>query len=712
MPRPSRCISARSRFANVQLGPNHPDVAGSLNNLALLQLGSRNYPAAETYFQRALEILERTFGSDHAQVALALNNLAKVDEEQGKSVDAERGYVKALSILEAARGKDHPLVDNTVMNLATLHHRLNQPIEARPYFERGVRSLTRRLEQEFSYMTEKERLEFIETVRGVFPHYFSFCFSFREKYPALAGQMYDAVLYQKGMVAAGVAATRSKIAASGDAEASALFSALTEKKRQLFRLISSPSDDRATWREQLSRVEREAGDLERDLTKRSTAFAETRPVKATWQDVARRLKRGEAAVEFVKFPFYDGRQSFGVWHYVALILTADAASGPTLVPLGEASVLECGPLNEYSVRIAPFRRQGKPCLPADGKSALALTPTFYEAFWKPLEPALAAASRVYVSLDGILNQISLSVVADDKGRMLLDRYDLRFVLSTRDLLRDPTVNAAKSAVLIGNPLFTIDESLQVASARPYQILRGVGVAASTNTFARSDTALRGPPLDQLPGTKQELEWVARALRAQSWTVSAHEGKDAVVEAMKAVSGPRLLHVATHGEFASDRTETRRTFSSSGGGSPGPPSIMNDPMLRSGLFFTGANRYRAGLPPADGADDGVLTAYEASQLNLNGTELVVLSACKTGLGQSRHGEGVFGLRRAFQVAGAQAVMMSMWSVPDSETQELMTLFYQKWLAGADKHAALHDAQREMHKKTGDPSTWGAFVLVGR
>jgi CHAT domain-containing protein len=147
-------------------------------------------------------------------------------------------------------------------------------------------------------------------------------------------------------------------------------------------------------------------------------------------------------------------------------------------------------------------------------------------------------------------------------------------------------------------------------------------------------------------------------------------------------------------------------------SPGQPSILSDPMLRSALFFTGANRYRQGLPPLADTDDGVLTAYEASQLNLAGTELVVLSACKTGLGQARNGEGVFGLRRAFHVAGAQAVMMTMWSVPDRETQTLMTLFYEKWLAGADKHEALRAAQRELQKKTNDPSTWGAFVLVGR
>ena len=142
------------------------------------------------------------------------------------------------------------------------------------------------------------------------------------------------------------------------------------------------------------------------------------------------------------------------------------------------------------------------------------------------------------------------------------------------------------------------------------------------------------------------------------------------------------------------------------------------MLRSGLFFAGANRGLSGAAPSADLDDGVLTAYEAMGLNLQGTELVVLSACQTGLGQVRNGEGVFGLRRALQVAGAEAVLMSLWPVPDNATQELMSLFYAKWLNGRDKHQALREAQLEMREKIRErhgrdlPFYWGAFVLVGR
>ncbi len=175
----------------------------------------------------------------------------------------------------------------------------------------------------------------------------------------------------------------------------------------------------------------------------------------------------------------------------------------------------------------------------------------------------------------------------------------------------------------------------------------------------------------------------------------------------------MVHIATHGFFLSDEelTETAEARGEKA-------NVNEDPMLRSGLLFAGADRVRRGTAPEDGVDDGVLTAYEASQLNLEGTELVVLSACETGLGKQLNSDGVFGLRRGLQEAGADAVMMSMWSIPDKETQELMSLFYQKWLAGMEKPEALRQAQLEeretVKKRYGKdlPFYWGAFVLIGK
>jgi len=207
--------------------------------------------------------------------------------------------------------------------------------------------------------------------------------------------------------------------------------------------------------------------------------------------------------------------------------------------------------------------------------------------------------------------------------------------------------------------------------------------------------------------------VEKLLKTAGWQPTEYTGELALKDAVTQAHTPRLVHLATHGFFLSD--EELKANAAAGGTTA---NLNEDPMLRAGLFFAGADRIRQGAAPEAGVDDGVLTAYEASQLNLEGTELVVLSACETGLGKTFNVDGVFGLRRGLQEAGADALMMSMWSVPDKETQELMALFYQKWLGGMEKPEALRQAQLEeretVRKRYGKdmPFYWGAFVLVGR
>ena len=225
--------------------------------------------------------------------------------------------------------------------------------------------------------------------------------------------------------------------------------------------------------------------------------------------------------------------------------------------------------------------------------------------------------------------------------------------------------------------------------------------------------LKGGNLNPLPGTQAEVDTVKRLLQSASWRTETDTGELALKEAITRVHGPRVVHIATHGFFLSDEELTAAATKEGR-----QADLGEDPMLRSGLFFAGADRVRAGDAAAPGIDDGVLTAYEASQLNLEGTELVVLSACETGLGKELNSDGVFGLRRGLQEAGAEAVMMSMWSVPDRETQELMALFYRKWLAGLEKPEALRQAQLEergvvLQRYGKDlPYYWGAFVLISR
>jgi CHAT domain-containing protein len=359
---------------------------------------------------------------------------------------------------------------------------------------------------------------------------------------------------------------------------------------------------------------------------------------------------------------------------------------------------------------------------------------FYRAFWKPLELYLAGAKRVYVSPDGVLNTISWEAVPTDDGRLLTERYEVDILLSTKNLLRQSHSASMRSAVLVGNPKFDLGESEQRIAVAQFQATRGCQTSlasvakqpsAAEHTKAnepvsvvpevaggwRSRDEEKGP-LVPLGETQKELESIRDLLNKQQWQVQSYTRQCALEEVIKSVKSPTVLHLATHGYFEPDQSKTPHENMGD------QPSGLEDPMLRSGLYFTGADRARSGGPPAADLEDGVLTAYEATGLMLQGTELVVLSACKTGLGEAQDGEGVFGLRRALQEAGAEAVLMSMWSVPVEDTQKLMGLFYEKWLSGEDKHKALHESQlqlrQEVKAKWGDdrPYYWAAFVLVGR
>jgi CHAT domain-containing protein len=460
------------------------------------------------------------------------------------------------------------------------------------------------------------------------------------------------------------------------------------------------------------------------VTRRSAVFAE-RKQRATsdWQHVRSALKSNEAAVEFVRFAYWDRTKWAMKTFYVALLVRSETAGKgqgiPILIPIGDTTDLGGEPMDDYQQRVA----MGPPASADTGTA-------FYRAFWKPLEPFLAGITRVYVAPDGVLNRISWAAVPSDDGRLLIEKYDIQVLLSTKDLLiaERPSVN--RTAVLIGNPIFDLTEHEQEqalaalgGNAQPNPPSTRLATAttdphrsndpnnATTNVQrAQLSRDAQGLTLDPLPGTQKEIESVENLLKSQGWQVAVYTRQNALEEVIRDAKRPRLLHVATHGFFEPDQTPAP------GLQAPDRPAI-GDPMLRSGLYFAGANRTLAGHPSGD-LDNGILTAFEATGLNLQGTELVVLSACETGLGHIQNGEGVFGLQRAMQEAGAEAVLMSMWSVPDVETQQLMTTFYSKWLSGMSKHEALHDAQLELWKETrakqGDdrPYYWAAFVLVGR
>jgi len=692
-------------------GREHAAVANALNNLATVRVAEGKYAEAEPLMQRALAIREKVFGAEHRDVGNSLNNLAALYTLQGKYAQAELLFRRSLRIDENVLGPEHEQVASSLANLALLYGAQDKYGEAQPLFVRSFDILFRNLQYYFTYMSEKERLGFLATVEYRFPQYFSFVHRFRERQPELAGSMYDLLLWEKGFIAGSVASMRRQVEASGDPEALKLLDQLAAKRTQIAALLNAQPKNREAWRNQVDQLESEANELERALVARSAAFAQQKKLeRVTWLQVRDALKPGEAAVEFARFRFYDGKKWTDTTYYVALVVTPETKDQPAYIVLGEGKDLEGAPLIQFQQGV---QARG---MEAAGEAVIAPGVRAYELFWKPLEPLLAGSKRVYLSPDGVLNQMPLGLIPAPDGKLLLEKYDLRLLSSTKDLLRAAAAPAARTAVLIGNPAFDLGETPQRAA------LQKLGTPGAT---APVEMAMAGSPglsrdqgtgvtLPPLPGTGAEIQAVTGLLQQRQWQVASYTADRALEEAVKRARSPRVLHLATHGFFLPDQQlKTERL-----GLGNEPPSGLEDPMLRSGLYFAGADRALAQQPPPEGLDDGVLTAYEATSLNLQGTELVVLSACNTGQGDVKNGEGVFGLRRALEEAGAQAVLMSLWPVPDQETQELMSLFYGKWLGGMEKHEALRQAQLEMREKVKQrygrdlPYYWGAFVLVGR
>lgn len=400
----------------------------------------------------------------------------------------------------------------------------------------------------------------------------------------------------------------------------------------------------------LDSIERSANTKEKNLSARSAVFKSgytSAPV--TWKDIQSVLGADDAAVEIIHITKFDKIKTDTIY-YGALILTKEM-SLPELVVLKNGNQLE----KRY---LAYYRNSIKNKL-SDIYS--------YNQYWEEIDKKTGLKKSVFVSMDGIYSQLNISTLRLADGTYMLDKKNIQLISNSKDVIKLKAIKssvASSSAVLIGNPAFGTSGSISA-----------------------------------LPGTKVEIESIKAQLTAKGYKVTAYVHSEASEQNIRKASNPKILHIATHGFFI---TETQGEDKTMGVGSE--HSALN-PMLRSGLLLANAE---AAIDA--NAEYGVLTAYEVMNLNLDKTEIVIMSACETGLGDVKNGEGVYGLQRAFLVAGADALIMSLWKVNDEATQKLMTSFYKNFLLLNDKQKAFKAAQSELKTLYKDPYYWGAFVLI--
>jgi CHAT domain-containing protein len=309
-----------------------------------------------------------------------------------------------------------------------------------------------------------------------------------------------------------------------------------------------------------------------------------------------------------------------------------------------------------------------------------------------IAPALGGATSVLIAPDGALNVVPFAALVDDHGDYLIKRFTFTYLTSGRDLLRlTHQVRPRNPGAIFADPAFDA----------------GAGPTAAPTTLSRGRRSndLARQIWKPLPGTAQEADEIIHRLPS----LAMYRGARATETALKALHGPKILHLATHGFFLDDQQPLAAAPASPSSiqSTPSYGEAYENPLLRAGLVLAGANQL------ASGDDDGILTAMEASGLDLDGTQIVVLSACETGVGKVTNGDGVYGLRRALVIAGAESMVMSLWQVDDTATRDLMAGYYARLTAGKPRSAALRDIQLEIQGKPkyAHPYYWASFLPAG-
>ncbi|MEK6782773.1 MAG: CHAT domain-containing tetratricopeptide repeat protein [Bacteroidota bacterium] len=639
----------------LKLVGDNPYYGGVLNYLGVLYIQMNKTDKVEDYLKRASDFYLKKFGDQNPNYAKVLNDLGNFYRTQNRFDEAEQLLTKALSIRGNALDTNHPDYVESQEDLGLLYWKKGDFIKAASSFQIAMDKSIDFINRYFPPMSEAEKTKYWDVLQPRFQRFYNFCLEASAGNPALVQEMYDYQMSTKGLLLNSTNKIKKAIFASGNNELIKDYVTWLDKKETLARYYSLSKEDLKEQKIDLPALEKDANDMERSLSQRSGDFSQGYSTeKVSYKQVSSLLADNEALVEFIRIRVYD-KDFTTDSKYAALVLTK--GSEPKLI------VLDNG--NQLETRYAKFYRNAVQQKIADQYS--------YDQFWAPIEPMLAGKKVIYISPDGVYNQINLNTLKKTDGEYILNRYDVTTIGNSKDLIalkNQKALTPKKNAFLLGFPDYG-----------------GDGVAA-------------------LPGTKIEIDNISKILKTGGYQVTLYAQKSATEAIVKSMNGPAIVHIATHGYFQQDVEA----------GSVGvhEQNAKNNPLLRSGILLAGASSTIKGevLPNLESNDNGVLTAYEAMNLNLEGTDLIILSACETGLGDVRAGEGVYGLQRSFLVAGAKALVMSLWKVDDAATQALMTNFYTNLSKGVSKSKAFKQAQLQLMAKYKEPYYWGAFVMMGQ
>ncbi len=642
---------------------------------AEMLVGKGDLRGAGKFFQGAHDLATNVLGAENYATAKILARLGAWHLAVKDDASAYSALARASETLEKTLGLLHPDTAGALDNLARVYIAQNKPGLAIDVLKKSVDSRDRHAARIFGFVSEMQKLRTMDKLRPQTDLTMRLARTLSRDDLAVRLGL-TTVLRRKGRVLDGMAMSRAALRDANSSDEMMLMDQIISLQRQIVALLirgpqgKSVDEHRAIIRE----LDAQKQVLEAQESRMSQRrLLQDNPV--TIDEVAAALPKGSALVEYALVSNSDTSDAM---NYVAWVVLPDASV--EFMDLGDAK-----PIDDLVTEAREAWSEPK-------KDAKPAARKLDELIMRPIRRVLGKTSWVFVSPDGDLNLVPFAALRDESEHWLIDEYSFTYLTSGRDLLLgemiDEPAEAGLEAVLFGNPDFG---EKKLGKRR---FAQRDNEAPARGARAPDMSRIKFTPL---VGTAQEISSIEKKVPGAKVFVA-----DKATEAeLKAVKHPRILHLATHGFFLPDKPSANHPDEDAAA------FRTDNPLVRAGVALAGANLLRSG------EEDGVLTAYEAAGLDLYGTKLVVLSACETGVGQARSGEGVYGLRRALAMAGAETLVMSLWPVDDAGTRDLMVGYYDRLIAGGGRVESLRQAALQLKSRPGyeHPNYWASFIASG-
>ena len=686
--------------------------ANKLHNLADLYIHMRRYDEALKIQMQTLALDEHIFGNESNRYLSNLNSIAVSNYRLGNDLVALEKVEQVIDIYTKKFGKTGAY-QTYAHNLGSLHHKLGNYPEAFSYFSDHLKLVQEEVLRNFEVLGDEGKKSFLSSKISQLHQSYSALIDIKEDLPAATTLSYDISLLLKSLLLDSNKSFIRSLKNRKNQRLKETFQKWTENKKALSQQYLKPIEQRLN----LDSLETEIKKQEEALAIATQSF---NPIltAASFKAVKEGIQKHEATIEFIHFQFFNAKNWTDTTLYFALIQKKDWAY-PKMIQLFEERDLK----NILQQRIYPTKSYLSEVYDSN----------LYKLTWEPLEPLLGPIETIYYSPSGLLHRVAFSALPVNKQNTLSDLYNLQFVSTTRNLtpkkeshpiwptsariygglFYDPDSTGLDQPFQLPDSKLDEEKSIEEEEHRAFKNQELEDKESSQSSIIPRDSLTRGKGWEYLKMTEEELVRIEKKLKNHNIQTTSLKGYNGTEKSFKQMGqdslSPSILHIATHGFFYPKPEKKEQ------GSNQNEFYYFKDddnPMLRSGLVFAEANRAWTGynLPPDE--EDGILTAMEISNVDLSNTKLVVLSACETGLGDIRGSEGVFGLQRAFKMAGVDHLMVTLWKIPDSHhTVNFMETFYSNWL---DKKMTIREAfnqtQQLMKQQNTHPYYWAGFLLI--